>query len=112
VVHAGGARACSALAPPDFNTIYEEIPMSHRIVRGIAGALLAACVLGAGMPARAADAADQTAGQDVKDSANSAKSAAVKTGHKVKHGVKKGAHKAASKVDSGAQKVESKTPSE
>jgi len=93
---------------------FEQRTISKRSVLAVASTLvLAMGTATLGAAAFAADTpADQSPSQDVKDSANSAKKAAVKTGRNAKHGVKKGVHRGAAKVDEGAKKVESKTPSE
>jgi hypothetical protein len=87
--------------------------MNHRNFRRLLVATSAAAALTLQMSAIAADPpTGETAKQDAKDSARSAKRAAVKTGHSISHGVKRGVHKSAQAVKNGAEKVESKTPSE
>jgi hypothetical protein len=74
--------------------------------------VLGVAMLGSGALAQS----DQSAGQDMKDSGNAAKSAgkdvgraSKKTAKKTKAGVKKGTHKAAHKTSQGASSVENKT---
>ena len=83
------------------------------MIRSTLAVALAAIALLGLSAARADDVTPgRSATQDMKDSAHSAQSAAVKTGRKTSHTVKKGVHKGADKVGEAADKVKAKTPSQ
>jgi len=62
-----------------------------------------------GLGAMAFAQTGQSAGQDMKDAANSTKSAAKKAGHKTKKETKHAAHATADAADKGANKVKDAT---